>query len=131
MSRAVFAAVTLLGLLNATTGTAHHSISAMYARENSVTLEGKVIRFEYVNPHPNIHLETQSAAGNAEVWVIEWSSRNRLETRGYTADTLRSGDQVVISGAPARDGSKRLFVSKLVRPADGFEYVSSRAVPTP
>ena len=127
MQRFLIASAAIAALLGSAAGFAHHSISAMYARENSVTLEGKVIRFEYVNPHPNIHLETQAAAGEAQTWVIEWSSRNRLDSRGYTAETLRPGDLVVIRGAPARDGSKRLFVSKLVRPADGFEYVSSRA----
>ena len=127
MHRMLLPATVLAGLLVSPPGDAHHSIAAMYARENSITVEGKVIRFEYVNPHPAIHLETRSAAGEAEVWVIEWSSRNRLETRGYSADTLQPGDLLVINGAPARDGSRRLFVSKLLRPADGFEYVSSRA----
>jgi Family of unknown function (DUF6152) len=127
MRRIPIAVAVLVGLISPLTGNAHHSIAAMYARESGITLQGKITRLEYINPHAVIHLEATSATGQKETWVIEWSSRTRLDARGYTAETLRAGDNVVISGGPARDGSKRLFVSKLVRPADGFEYVSRQA----
>lgn len=122
------AAGVLLALGAGTSG-AHHSISAMYAREAPVTVTGVVAAFEFRNPHPLIHLDVESGNGARERWTVEWSSRTRLEGRGYTGDTLKPGDRVVITGGPARDGSKGLFVSRLQRPADGFEYVSNQAQP--
>ena len=104
--RRLLIAVVLAGLISPLASHAHHSIAAMYARESAISLEGKVARVEYINPHAVIHLETTTATGQKETWVIEWSSRNRLDARGYTAETLRPGDLVVISGGPARDGSK-------------------------
>lgn len=128
MKNARLAAGVLLGLGAASSG-AHHSITAMYAREKPVTLTGVVTAFEFRNPHPLIHIEVESGNGAREQWTVEWSSRTRLEGRGYTDDTLKPGDRIVITGGPARDGSKGLFVSRLQRPADGFEYVSSQAQP--
>lgn len=118
----------LLGL-SAASSDAHHSIAAMYAREAPVTVSGVVTAFEFRNPHPLIHLEVDGKGGLKERWTVEWSSRTRLEGRGYTPGTLKPGDQIVVTGGPARDGSKGLFVSRLQRPADGFEYVSSQAAP--
>jgi len=110
---------------------AHHSIAAMYAREKSITLTGVVTRFEFVNPHPIVHLEATREGGNKESWTLEWSSKSRLDARGFTAETLRPGDEIVVSGGPARDGSRALFVGQLKRPADGFEYTSSQAPSRP
>jgi len=120
VKRAGVAAV-LLGL--AATATAHHSITAMYAREKPVTITGTVTAFEFRNPHPLVHLEVEGQAGK-ERWAVEWSSRTRLEGRGVTSETLQAGDRIVVTGGPARDGSRGLFVARLKRPADGFEYVS-------
>lgn len=112
-----------LVLLSGAAG-AHHSISAMYAREMPVTVTGSVAAFEFRNPHPVIHLDVVAADGATERWVVEWSNRTRLAGQGVTAETLKTGDRIVVTGGPARDGSKGLFVARLQRPADGYEYVS-------
>lgn len=103
---------------------AHHSIAAMYDRENPVTIEGTVTRFDYINPHPVIHLDVAGVA-----WTVEWSNLRRLESRGYTADALKAGDRIIVTGGPARDGTKALFVGQLRRPSDGFEFISTLGVP--
>jgi len=127
MKRAVASA--LLLVLTVPAGYAHHSITAMYAEESRITLEGEVTQFEFRNPHPVIHLAVAGKDGRREEWLLEWSSKTRLDSRGYTATVLKPGDRVVVTGGPARDGSKGLFVGRLQRPADGFEYVSSRFMP--
>ncbi len=119
----------LLFLAGLRSSQAHHSITAMYAEEARITIEGEVTQFEFRNPHPVIHLAVAGKDGRREEWLLEWSSRTRLDSRGYTATVLKPGDRVVVTGGPARDGSKGLFVGRLQRPADGFEYVSSRFMP--
>jgi len=105
---------------------AHHSITAMYAEESRITLEGEVTQLEYRNPHPVIHLAVVGKDGAKSEWLLEWSSKTRLDSRGYTASVLKPGDRLVVTGGPARDGSRGLFVGRLQRPADGFEYTFSR-----
>jgi hypothetical protein len=105
---------------------AHHSITAMYAEESRITLEGEVTQFEFRNPHPVIHLEVVGKDGIKSEWLLEWSSKTRLDSKGYAANVVKPGDHLIVTGGPARDGSKGLFVGRLQRPADGFEYVSTR-----
>ena len=105
---------------------AHHSITAMYAEESRITLEGEVTQLEYRNPHPVIHLAVVGKDGAKSEWLLEWSSKTRLDSRGYTASVLKPGDRLVVTGVPARDGSRGLFVGRLQRPADGFEYTARR-----
>ncbi len=126
MKAAILTGSFFLGLIAAGSGDAHHSISAMYARENAITVEGVVTRFEFINPHAIVHLEVATKDGGREQWTIEWSSRTRLSARGYTDGTLKTGDRILVTGGPARDGSKGMFVGRLERPADGFEYISSQ-----
>ena len=124
MKRALFAAVVFAAGLPASV--AHHSITAMYAEESRITLEGEVTQLEYRNPHPVIHLAVVGKDGVKTEWLLEWSSKTRLDSRGYTASVLKPGDRLVVTGGPARDGSRGMFVGRLQRPADGFEYVSTR-----
>ena len=62
---------------------AHHSITAMYAEESRITLEGEVTQLEYRNPHPVIHLAVVGKDGAKSEWLLEWSSKTRLDSRGY------------------------------------------------
>ncbi len=110
-------------------GLAHHSITAMYAEESRITLEGEVTLFEFRNPHPVIHLAVVGKDGLKSEWLLEWSSKTRLDSRGYSATVVKPGDRLIVTGGPARDGSRGLFVARLERPADGFEYVSTRFAP--
>jgi hypothetical protein len=108
---------------------AHHSITAMYAEEARITLEGVVTLFEFRNPHPVIHFAVVGKDGLKSEWLLEWSSKTRLDSKGYAADVVKPGDRLIVTGGPARDGSKGLFIGRLQRPSDGFEYVSTRFTP--
>jgi hypothetical protein len=101
---------------------AHHSISAHYHRGETQTLEGVIATVFFQNPHASIHLDVASDAGT-ERWTLEWDDTDDLREAGFTADTLKSGDRVIVAGNPSRDGSNRVFIRNLERPADGLEYV--------
>jgi hypothetical protein len=49
-------------------------------------------------------------------------NRYELSDVGMTADTLKPGDRVVVSGSPARSQAQSLYIRQLDRPADGFRY---------
>jgi hypothetical protein len=99
---------------------AHHSFPAHYVADRSVMLQGKVTEFLWRNPHSFIHLEVENDAGERQIWALEWHNTVIMASMGYSPDTVKAGDEVVVSGNPARDGTRRMRLVTLERPADGF-----------
>ena len=91
---------------------AHHSAS-IYDRDHTVTLAGTVTEFAFTNPHVEIRFDVTDGKGNTEHWVAESGPPNRLYRAGWTAKTLKAGDQITVSGAPVKDGRKLLSIKKL------------------
>src|SRR5687767_9820868 len=109
--------------VSGSTADAHHSIAAVYDSSRKATVEGAVTRFQFTNPHPLLMIEVTDRSGKAaQEWVLEMDNRSELAAVGVTAETLKPGDRVVVSGSMARAQANRLYVSRLDRPADGFRY---------
>ena len=100
---------------------AHHSIAGAYDSRQKITLEGVVAQFQFVNPHPFLTVDVKSGGGTLQ-WVLEMDNRSELIQAGMTSQTLKPGDQIVVTGNPARDKSHRVYTARLDRPADGFWY---------
>jgi hypothetical protein len=109
-------------LLAATTGGAHHSIASVYDSSRQVTIEGIVVSFRFTNPHPLITVNVNAGSGKTDEWRLEMDNRSELAAIGMTADTLRPGDHVIVTGSPARTQPNGLYIRRLERPADGFQY---------
>jgi len=99
---------------------AHHSTS-MY--EGSKTVTGKVLKFEWTNPHAHIYIETQDEDGNTVVWDCEMMSLNHLRGYGWTAKTVQVGDVIRATGAFARNGDPVMIANRMIL-ADGREISS-------
>jgi hypothetical protein len=99
---------------------AHHSIGAVYDSAQQVTVEGVVTSFEFVNPHPFLVIAV--GADDPESWRLEMDNRFELAAIGVTADTLKPGDVVIVSGSAGRAAPRSLYIRRLDRPADGFRY---------
>jgi hypothetical protein len=116
------AAIAALVVVGGTAGaTAHHSIAGVYDTARTVTVEGLVTRFEFVNPHPFVWVDVRAGTA-AQLWRLEMDNRGELADIGISASTLRPGDRVIVSGSPSRGEPQRLYVRRLDRPADGFGY---------
>src|SRR5262245_48911726 len=101
---------------------AHHSIAGIYDSSRQVTLQGVVTEFHFVNPHPFVIIDVRTSSGT-EQWKLEMDNRSELVEVGMTAQTLRPGDRVMVTGSPVRaPQSQGLYIRKLDRPADGFQY---------
>jgi len=105
--------------------TAHHSFAVHYDGEQVVTISGIVQEFRFRNPHGMILVDGFSADGQQGVWKIETNSPNILRRRGWAADSIVAGDEVVIEGFPAIDGSTSMRVYR-IRFADGRELIGQR-----
>ena len=117
----------VIGLLGSTSLQAHHSFVSQYDVETITTLTGTVTEVWYQNPHSRVYFETTSEQGATELWEAETYPRNILSRRGWQHDDLRVGDDIVVTGRRARDGSNRLQMLSIVRPADGWEGVGYEA----
>jgi hypothetical protein len=102
MKRLIFALGTLAAAI--LPAAAHHSF-AMFDNAKTVTLDGTVKEFEWVNPHSWIHIMAVNAQGKPEEWAFEMGSPGQLTTQGWKKDTVKVGDKVTISFHPMKDGS--------------------------
>jgi Family of unknown function (DUF6152) len=95
-------------LAAAVTVSAHHSFSAEFDGSKTVTLEGKVFKMDFVNPHSWLYIDAVMPDGKVERWGVEGGSPNVMFRLGWSRDTLPAGTRVKVSGSPAKDGSKRM-----------------------
>ena len=94
---------------------AHHS-EALYDKEHPVNLRGTVTDFKFINPHVQIHFQVKGENGNVVKWVAGMGAPQRMYRDGWDKQTLKPGDQISISGHPAKGGRKIMNVRKLVGP---------------
>jgi hypothetical protein len=107
------------GALLAAPASAHHS-PAIFALDRTVTLEGRVLAYEWTNPHVYIRLMAETGDGQQAVWEVEGGSPTMMERSGMFADTLRAGDRVVVQANPARNAARRMvLLSSLQKAGDG------------
>jgi Family of unknown function (DUF6152) len=84
---------------------AHHS-TAIYDSDNPIELAGTVVEWQFVNPHVFILLEVvDTTTGDKKVWSLEGGNTAGLFRRGWTPNTLKAGDQIMLTVRPLRSGS--------------------------
>ena len=115
MLNARFAAFALLAILFFCIGTAdaHHS-TAEFDMNRTMSVKGTVTGFEWSNPHAYIHLEVKDEKGNVEEWTAELASLGMLARINWKRDTLKPGDQITMSGNPAKNGKPYMRLDKIV-----------------
>jgi hypothetical protein len=86
---------------------AHHSFSAEYDGKKPVTLKGTVTKVDWMNPHVYFYLDVEDDAGNVTNWALEMGPPNGLQRSGWTRNTMKVGDVVVVEGTLAKDGAKQ------------------------
>jgi DNA/RNA endonuclease YhcR with UshA esterase domain len=81
---------------------AHHSQSE-YDLRSKVEVEGTVTKVEWRSPHAWIYVDASDGNGQKVSWSFELPSPVTLMRRGWTRDSLKPGDRIKVSGAPARN----------------------------
>jgi hypothetical protein len=104
--------------LTSATALAHHS-TAIYDNDHPIELSGTVVEWQFVNPHCFIMLEaTDPASGEKKVWSLEGGNTAGLFRRGWTPNTLKPGNELMVTVRPLRSGAPGGNYSN-VRWADG------------
>ena len=110
---------------------AHHSFEAEYDAKKPISVKGKVVRVDWMNPHIYIHVEGADDKGNTGKWQCEGGNPNSLRRNGWKKDTVKVGDEITIDGTRAKDGSN-MCNARAVKLADGTRVLagsSEGAVP--
>lgn len=104
---------------------AHHGNSA-YDMSKTVPMKATITRFEYTNPHTQVYYDVTNEKGEVEHWVAETTNPAMLNRVGWSRETLKPGDQVVLWVNPNKVGAKVTFLQKVVFP-DGKELSTAKA----
>jgi hypothetical protein len=124
MTRSV---VVLVACLAAAAGVAegHHSFTA-YALDETVTMEGEVVEFQFRNPHVWIFISVAREGAEPQRFGLEWINPGGLNQHGVTKNTFTRGDRVIVTGSPARDPLDRaVLLHTIERRADGWKWIGA------
>lgn len=82
---------------------AHHAFSSEFDASKPFTVQGKVVRVEWVNPHSWIHIDVPQEDGTVVPWMMEGGTPNALLRRGITRTVLTVGSEVIVRGYQSKD----------------------------
>ena len=106
------------------TADAHHSFPATYSVNKTITIEGKVAQLLFRNPHSFLQIDAKDVSGQVQRWSLEWGGATQLTSQGVVKDTLKVGDDLIVTANPARstETSTRALLKTLRRPTDGWTW---------
>jgi hypothetical protein len=106
--KCLFASSLICGaLLTALPVWGHHSFAAEYDSKKPISLKGIVTKVDWMNPHVYFYLDVTDDGGNISNWALEMGPPNGLQRSGWTRNTMKIGDEVVVQATLAKDGSKQ------------------------
>lgn len=94
---------------------AHHGDAGRY--EEAITvLSGTVVALQLINPHSLIIFDVvDDATGQTVRWQAEVSNANGLARIGWTKETLKPGDEIMMSGRVVKSGAPYINLSERSR----------------
>ncbi len=92
---------------------AHHG-AAGYESNRVTTLKGTVTEFRFQNPHAQIFLDVKDSTGKVQNWILEAVGIATLSRSGWTKSIMKPGDEVTVTGNPAKNGSPSMRLTKVV-----------------
>ncbi len=127
---ALTGAASLLASLGSLPATAHHSITANFDTDTQIEIRGTVVDFKLRSPHASLvidgigYIDGVAQSATASRWEIESSAGPSLRRRGLSPDSIQTGDDIVVIGAPSRRGLNRANSSTFLR-TDGSDFADA------
>jgi hypothetical protein len=106
---------------------AHHGTAPVYDQQRTVSIDGVVTQFRFINPHALMSLDVVDSSGNVVQWTVEFQGRLNLSEIGWTENTIAAGERLRVTGNPTHTGSPRMLFVKIVR-SDGSELQPASAL---
>ena len=121
---AIIAVVVGVALLSAgSVARAHHAFAAEFDVNKPIKFEGKLLKWDMVNPHSWFHMEIKG-----EKWMIEGGSPNQLIRQGVTSKTMPIGTTLIVEGYLAKDGTNKAVGRNFIL-ADGSRLFLGGSAP--
>ena len=99
----VLAAISILGMFSGV-AIAHHGVAG-YDMTKTVTLHGTVAKFDWSNPHVVVYLDAKNESGEMQHWTIEFAAPVHMVRAGWSKNSMKAGDDIVIDTHPSRNGA--------------------------
>jgi hypothetical protein len=96
---AVLAVVIASGI----TATAHHSNPLYFDMTKAITLEGEVLRVQWINPHILLFLQSKTDTGELETWTLQGASLNNAMRQVGLKERLQPGISIAARVFPPRN----------------------------
>lgn len=98
---------------------AHHGTRVSYDTTTSVTVEGIVTGFRYINPHPALFVNVMDEKGGTTNWTIEIApTPYSLALRGWNKrrsdEALKPGTAVTVTMSVSRAGTPSSLLVSVV-----------------
>ncbi len=103
---------------------AHHNYRLRFDYDIDVSMEVVVTKFDWKNPHIEILVDVENDDGTITPWIMPTMTPGVANRLGINPDTLQPGDRILVTGAPARNGSNELRARTMTL-ADGTYYILS------
>ena len=98
---------------------AHHSFSAEYGNEPA-DLKGAVTKIEWQNPHVFFYIDVRDEqTGKVTNWALEMGAPSVIQRNGWTRNTMKIGDMVIVTGTKAKNGKPLANARSVVMASTG------------
>ena len=112
-----------LGLFTGMALWGHHSLTAEYDTAKPITLSGTFTQLDWRNPHAWIYLDVKNASGGVDNWRCELGSPNAMSRVGFSRDSIKPGEEIVLDGLLAKKGTN-ICSTRVVKSKDGRTILS-------
>jgi len=103
---------------------AHHGTGISYDMVHPpITLKGTVTEFRWKNPHVAVFMDVKDEKGKVVNWGLEGNSIVNYARLGFSATTLKAGDQVTALVYPSKVPNTPAAVIAKITTADGKEVL--------
>ena len=115
MGKTPRSALLALLLLGSARTLAHHGDAGRY-EEETIIITGTIVALQLINPHSTLILDVPGEGGSKVRWQAEFSNPRMLaERHGWNKETLKPGDEVILTGRPVKSGAPYINLSEKAR----------------
>jgi hypothetical protein len=107
---------------------AHHG-NASFDVGKKLTLKGTVTEWVWANPHCWLKFDVKDDSGKAVNWVAETNNAADMVEKGWSKQTLKTGDQITATVEPVKNGKPVGRLLTVVLPSGqtlGMAYLQQR-----
>ena len=93
---------------------AHHS--AALFEDHEIAARGVVADLTWRNPHVLLHWDVKNEKGQVVRWIGEMASVTSVMADGFRKDSLKLGEEIIITFRPARAGTPESVIGTILKP---------------